>query len=101
MLVTPININVGIGNTGAIERPGQSIGAPEGPGFADVLGKIVSNVEETAVNANTAVMNMLNQTGDVHTAMIALHEAEEAVQLTVAIRNKFVQAYQDIMRMAL
>jgi flagellar hook-basal body complex protein FliE len=42
---------------------------------------------------------MLNKTGDVHDAMIALHEAETTLQLTVQIRNKLVQAYQDVMRM--
>ncbi len=44
---------------------------------------------------------MLNNTVDVHEAMIALHEAEEAIEITVAIRNKFVQAYQEIMRMGM
>ena len=42
---------------------------------------------------------MLNKTVDVHEAMIALHEAEESIEITVTIRNKFVQAYQEIMRM--
>jgi flagellar hook-basal body complex protein FliE len=31
--------------------------------------------------------------------MIALQRAEMALQLTVQVRNKVVQAYQDIMRM--
>ena len=42
---------------------------------------------------------MVDKTGDVHDAMIALQRAEMALQLTVQIRNKLVQAYQDIMRM--
>ena len=32
-------------------------------------------------------------------AMIALQRAEMTLQLTVQIRNKLVQAYQDVMRM--
>jgi flagellar hook-basal body complex protein FliE len=68
-------------------------------GFADALGKLIDGVEETTAGANTAVSNMLNKTGDVHDAMIALHEAETTLQLTVQIRNKLVQAYQDVMRM--
>jgi flagellar hook-basal body complex protein FliE len=35
----------------------------------------------------------------VHDAMIALQRAEMTLQLTVQIRNKLVNAYQDIMRM--
>ena len=42
---------------------------------------------------------MVDKTGDVHDAMIALQRSEMALQFTVQIRNKFVQAYQDIMRM--
>jgi len=42
---------------------------------------------------------MLNREGDVHDAMIALQRAELTLQFTVQVRNKLVQAYQDIMRM--
>mgnify|MGYP003526098145 CR=1 FL=1 len=37
--------------------------------------------------------------GDVHTAMLALQRAEVSMQVTVQVRNKLVQAYQDLMRM--
>ena len=75
----------------------KKAGAVEG--FSDALGKLIEGVEETTAGANTAVSGMLNKTGDVHDAMIAMHEAETTLQLTVQIRNKLVQAYQDIMRM--
>ncbi len=42
---------------------------------------------------------MLDGTGDVHDAMIALQRADMALQLTVQVRNKLVTAYQEIMRM--
>ncbi len=42
---------------------------------------------------------MLDGSGDVHEAMIALQQAETNLELTVQMRNKIVQAYQDIMRM--
>lgn len=72
-------------------------GAAEG--FADALGKLIDGVEATTQEANGAVSAMLNKTGEVHDAMIALHHAETALQLTVQIRNKLVTAYQEIMRM--
>ena len=72
--------------------------APAGA-FAESLGRLIESVEASTGEANTAVGNMLNKTGEVHDAMIALHHAETALQLTVQIRNKLVQAYQDIMRM--
>jgi flagellar hook-basal body complex protein FliE len=56
-------------------------------------------VDESAGNANTAIANMVQGKGDVHEAMIALQRAETTLHLTVQIRNKLVQAYQDVMRM--
>jgi flagellar hook-basal body complex protein FliE len=78
--------------------PGKPSGAPEA-GFADALGRLIEGVEQTTAEANGAVSAMLNKTGEVHDAMIALHHAETALQLTVQIRNKLVHAYQEIMRM--
>ncbi|HLG55855.1 MAG TPA: flagellar hook-basal body complex protein FliE [Vicinamibacterales bacterium] len=70
-----------------------------GKSFGESLMSLVESVESTGAEANTAVSNMLDKTGDVHDAMIALQRAEMSLQLTVQIRNKLVNAYQDIMRM--
>ena len=56
-------------------------------------------MDDSARSANTAVDRMLDGTGEVHDAMIALQRAELSLQMVVQVRNKFVQAYQDIMRM--
>jgi flagellar hook-basal body complex protein FliE len=77
----------------------SSAGSAAGSGFADKLTALVGKVEQTSADANQAVDHMLNKTGDVHDAMIALQRAEMTLQMTVQLRNKFVQAYQDIMRM--
>ena len=68
-------------------------------GFGASLTRIIDSVESSATEANTSVGQMLSGTGDVHDAMIALQRAELTLQLTVQVRNKLVQAYQDIMRM--
>ena len=70
-----------------------------GQGFGDALGNLISTVDGTSSEANAAVGRMLDGTGDVHEAVIALQKADTALQLTVQIRNKIVQAYQDVMRM--
>ena len=74
-------------------------GAGNAAGFGDALGRLVEGVEESTRAANGAVGAMLDKSGEVHDAMIALHNAEMSLQLTVQIRNKFVNAYQEIMRM--
>ena len=70
-----------------------------GAGFSDALGRVVDAVERTEADANTAVTGMLSGTTDVHDAMIALQRADLTLQFSVQIRNKLVQAYNEIMRM--
>lgn len=70
-----------------------------GGSFSDALGRLVDSVDENASQANDAVGQMLNKTGDVHDAMIALQRADMTFQLTMQIRNKLVNAYQEMMRM--
>ncbi len=67
--------------------------------FGDALKQLIGSVDGSAADANAAVGRMLDGTGDVHEAVIAMQKADTALQLTVQIRNKIVQAYQDIMRM--
>lgn len=68
-------------------------------GFGASLGQLIEGAESTNTEANKAVGAMLAGSGDVHDAMIALQRAELTLQLTVQVRNKLVQAYQEIMRM--
>jgi flagellar hook-basal body complex protein FliE len=73
--------------------------AGAGSGFSDALGRVVEAVEKSEGQANSAVTGMLNGSTDVHDAMIALQKADLTLQFSVQIRNKLVQAYNDIMRM--
>jgi flagellar hook-basal body complex protein FliE len=68
-------------------------------GFGSSLSRLVASAEEANTDANRQIGRMVEGTGDVHDAMIALQRAEMTLQLTVQVRNKLVQAYQDIMRM--
>jgi len=77
--------------------PGGAPGAATG--FGESLHQLLDGVESSAGDANKAVAGMIDGSGDVHTAMIALQRAEMSLELTVQIRNKLVQAYQDVMRM--
>ena len=70
-----------------------------GAGFGDSLAKMIDAVNSSTSAANSAVDKMLAGTGDVHDAMIALQQSELTMELTVQVRNKLVQAYQEIMRM--
>jgi len=59
----------------------------------DSLSGAQAKADNLAIQASTG--NLTN----VHDYMIAATEASLATQLTVAVRNKAVEAYQEIMRM--
>jgi len=86
------------GSGKGIAMPGAA-GGREASGFVDSLGRLVLAAESAGREANAGVAGMLAGTTDVHEAMIALQQADIALQLTVQVRNKLVQAYQEIMRM--
>jgi flagellar hook-basal body complex protein FliE len=98
MAITPIS---GIGHVPAIAPASSSPAAAStaGAGFGDALKKLIEAVDGSAGDANQAIGKMLDGTGDVHEAMIAMQKADTMLQLTVQVRNKLVQAYQDVMRM--
>jgi len=60
---------------------------------------MLEGTEQASGDANTKVAAMVDGTGDVHEAMIALQRAELSLELTVQVRNKLMSAYQEIMRM--
>ncbi|HVC21716.1 MAG TPA: flagellar hook-basal body complex protein FliE [Vicinamibacterales bacterium] len=85
--------------SGQTPGAGGSGASSNGLSFGDSLGKLLADVKSSAGAANDAVGKMLDGSGDVHTAMIALQRADLTLQLTVQVRNKLVSAYQTIMQM--
>jgi flagellar hook-basal body complex protein FliE len=83
------------------EQPGTLAPAqPTGDSFSTMLGKMVSEVNGKQISAANAVNN-LQSGGDVslHQAVIAMEEANVSFQLMVEVRNKLLDAYQEIMKM--
>src|SRR5690606_5378335 len=103
VVVMAINGLPSISNaTGAAAGTGSAAGAksPQETGFAEALGELIRTVDGATGEANVAINRMLDGTGDVHEAMIAMQRAEQMLELTVQVRNKLVQAYQEVMRMS-
>lgn len=94
MAITQIGSAIPLAPTTA-SKAAPSSGQP----FGDALARVVNAVEEKGAAANDAVSRMLDGTGDVHEAMIAIQQSDMTFQLAVQVRNKLVSAYQEIMRM--
>ena len=86
-----------------IQRPGTiaSPAAAETPNaFRALLESSVRNVSQLQTDASSSVDQFV--TGgqdDPHTMMLAVQRADLAFDLFVQVRNKVVQAYQEVMRM--
>lgn len=93
--VTNIGPHVGAGMaSGATAKPAGA--AP----FSDLLTDAVGQVNSLQDQADQAVRGLMSGTGvDVHQATIATEKASMAFELALAVRNKAVQAYQQVMGM--
>jgi flagellar hook-basal body complex protein FliE len=68
--------------------------------FSNLMMDAVGNVNALQDQAAGAVKGLMTGSGvDVHQAMIATEKASMAFELALAVRNKAVQAYQQVMSM--
>jgi flagellar hook-basal body complex protein FliE len=69
-------------------------------GFLETLRGAMDQVNQLQGTADTKVSAVLDGSGmDVHSAMIAVEKADLSFQLMMQVRNKIVQAYQEVSRM--
>lgn len=88
----------GISNAlSAASKPSES---SSDTSFADILSSAISTAENTNTDSNAATLNLLTgNTDDLSSTLITTQKAAIALDLTVAIRNKAVDAYKEIMNM--
>ena len=73
-----------------------------GDGFGTFVANALDTVNSQQANADRlAELSATGQLQDPHEYMIAATEASLSTELTVAVRNKAVEAFNDIMRMSL
>jgi len=83
---------LGVTGTGSASGPNADFAAQLSNGLESLQG-MQDKADDLAVKAATGSLT------DVHDYMIASTEAALATQLTVAVRNKAVEAFNEIMRM--
>lgn len=89
-----------------IERTGFVTGGlqeTDGDLFSAVLGSAMDNIKTTnsyiSDAENEELKLALGETENTHDLTIALQKASTALQYTVAIRDKFVEAYRELINM--
>lgn len=79
---------------------GSGLKSPGAPAFADALAGAVRSVEQAQHGAQEAIARFISSgEGDVHSVAIEAQRAEISMELFQQVRNKFVSAYQEIMKM--
>ena len=73
---------------------------PAGGGFGETIKSALSGVNDLQTKADGIASKLaVGDPVEIHDAMIAMQKASMALQFTVQVRNKVVEAYQEIMRM--
>lgn len=71
----------------------------QGASFADLLKSALAEVNRLQQEAEEASLRLATGEAELHQVMIAAEKANISLQLTLAIRNKLLDAYHEIMRM--
>lgn len=81
-----------------------AVGRPQGvkeTAFSDRLGEALKAVNNKQVTAASMAQEFELGRGDLASTMVAMQKSQVAFRATVEVRNRVVQAYQDVMNMPL
>ena len=87
-------------NPGAAAKTAESIkpaGESTGAGFQPL--DAVKNVADTVAKSEAAAAAFMTGEADPHSVVEAMAAAEMAVETAVTLRNRVVEAYQELLRM--
>jgi flagellar hook-basal body complex protein FliE len=103
MVITPSGVTPsGAANAYAnVARGGAASGdvASGGTSFGNTLQHVLESAVQTGHTADTQAMQAIAGQGNLTEVVTALSRAELTLQTATAVRDRVVQAYQDIMKM--
>lgn len=80
--------------------PQSSVSASAAAPFGELFRDAIGGTKQLEVEAHAAIDGLMRGNGvDVHQAMIAAQKATMGLDLVLAIRNKAIQSYQNVMSM--
>jgi flagellar hook-basal body complex protein FliE len=79
------------------KMPGASTSSDSSSGFWDTLKSTLDQVQQVQNEADQKVTDLVTGKGeDIHSAMAAVEKADLSFELVMQVRNKIVQAYQQV-----
>lgn len=85
---------------GAREATGPAAAKAGGASFADALGQAIGSVDGLQLSADREVERQALGAGNLHETALALEKADVGMRVLTKVRNKLVEAYQEVMRMS-
>lgn len=67
--------------------------------FSDKLGQAIAKVDAMQVDADAHAQKLGAGEGNLHETMLALEKADVAMRVAMKVRNKILDAYNEVMRM--
>ena len=86
-----------ISNLGGAKPKAENLGA--GQDFSSFMKDATKNSIETLKSGEAMSMNGITGNADLNDVVSAINSAETTLQLVTTIRDKMIQAYQEVMRM--
>jgi len=84
---------------GLASRAKAPAGAAPGTSFADTLGQAIQAVDKIQLAADDQATKVANGGGNLHEMSLALEKADISMRLAIKVRNKLLDAYNEIMKM--
>ena len=73
-----------------------------GTSFSNVLSDAISKVNDSEVNSNNKIESLIKgEDVEMHEVMLAMQESVLSLQALIEVRNKTVEAYQEISKLQL
>jgi len=85
--------------TSFVEPPVARAATTSQPDFARWMTEQVSEVNAQIETAEQSLAKLAVGEGNLHQVMLDLEKARTVFQLTLQVRNKLLEGYQDLMRM--
>jgi len=74
---------------------------PSSPNFSKIMGNMIEEVNKSQHEVETTLRYFAFGKKEVHQVMMTLNRADLTLKLAVEVRNKAIEAYQEIMRMSI
>ena len=82
-----------------LSKTNQAVKSNSQQGFGDVIRGAVDKVNKLEAEADRSIGDLLQGKADIHETMIALQKSDMSMRTFLAVRNKVIEAYREVMRM--